>query len=83
MAQNRTLKVVPMHCALCGGWGFRLPFSIDRAFKSLIPFAVLFREALPCSCKAGALFLADRNRYNEVPVSRASSVIPFTTDRTA
>lgn len=83
MAQNRTLKVVPIQCPLCGGWGFRLPFSIDRQYKSMIPYSVLFAEALPCSCKAGALFLADRNRYSEVPGKRAASVIPITSDRTA
>jgi len=83
MAQNVTRRVIPIQCPLCSGWGFRLPFSIDRQFKSVIPFAVLFREALACSCRAATLFIRDRNRYNEVPAERASSVIPITSDRTA
>lgn len=83
MAQNRTLKVVLIQCPLCAGWGFRLPMAIDRQYKSLIPYGVLFAEALACSCRAGSLFIADRNRYSEVPAQRALSVIPFTSKNIA
>ncbi len=81
MAQNRTPNVRSINCPLCEGWGFRLPLAIDRQFKTLIPFAILFEQASPCGCKAGALFLADKNRYFGLTPNRAP-VVPINT-RTA
>ncbi len=83
MAQNHPPKVRSINCPLCEGWGFRLPLQIDRQYKAMIPFAVLFEQASPCGCKAGALFLSDKNRYHGLPPKRAASVIPFTKQITA
>ncbi len=83
MAQNRTPNVRSINCPLCEGWGFRLPLAIDRQFKTLIPFSVLFEQASPCGCKAGALFLADKNRYHGLPAKRAASVTSITSNRIA
>ena len=81
MPQNRTPKVRSINCPLCEGWGFRLPILTDREFNRMIPFAVLFEQASPCGCKAGALFLADKNRYFGLTPNRAP-VVPINT-RTA